>query len=425
LDSVLSQSYQDFEIIVADDGSQDGSHEILADYASRYPDKVRYCYHPGHAHKGFAATSDLAIREAGGEFIARHDSDDIWLPEKLAQQVALLDTRQDVDFVYAYNLFIDRAGNDLPGLRGVDVTQDGNPLGRILVSQHVPENSAVYRRRVFEKVGLYNESLMYSDWDLMVRIFAHFKAAFIAKPVAKYRIHTTNQSVQIDPKINLERILAVFHHLERTSADVGGALLEPRNLALLDLQLCFLAFCAGNTEEAALHLQSAFLKDADLDGDVERFDAWLNQWKPDFYTVDHPHFGFWAIEHLPALKSAMFRAALIQRQLAHPETRKFYVRRGIQQGKSQAQLIETKHLFGDIPQDAALPEGWQAGILKEVYPALLFDQYEAGDVAKVRRYWKETVQLDPSWLKNRGIWSIGLKMLLGGKPAKTNRRVGA
>ncbi len=415
LDSILSQTFKDFEIVVADDGSQDGSNEILRDYQSRYPNKIRYLFHPGHGHKGFAPTCNLAIQHSHGEYIARNDSDDIWVPEKLVQQISVLDNHPEFGLVYSYAQYVDELGNELPGLCGTDVTKDKNPVAHLLLTQQIPENTVVFRRRVFDQIGFYDEALVYSDWDLMVRVFSHWKAAFISKPLAKYRIHSSNQSKGRDPKVNLGRIIAVFRRLEEKCNSIGGALLEPRNQALIDLQLAFHLFCGGDYEEAVTYLQHAFRIDPGLNKDVKFINSWLNQWKPEFYTIYHKHFGFWTIEHLPPAVSPTFRSHLAELQLENPETRAFFVRRGIQRGQSQTGPADLSDIFDDCPDKIPLSGTWKAKVLKEVYPALLFGSYEKGDFSKTQYYWRKTVQLDPSWLKNLGTWSIGLKTLFGNR----------
>jgi glycosyltransferase involved in cell wall biosynthesis len=419
LDSVLSQTCQDFEIVIVDDGSQDGSHELLLDYQSHYPDKIRYFWHPAHVNKGVIITSNLAIQKAKGEFVARIDSDDIWYPEKLDQQISILDSHREIGLVYSHTQCIDGSGNNLSRLEGSDVTRAENPLGLLLISLCVPQSTFIVRHRILDQVGLYDESFLYSDWDLMVRIFSHHKAAFIDTPLAKYRIHDHNLSKGNDPKVELDRIITVFRKLEQKSSSIGGALLENRNQAILDLQLAFHIFCEGDKEQTVAYLHRAFQKDPSLDSDTAFFNSWLNQWKPAFYTVDHDHFGFWVIAHLPPSVTRAVQRELADLQLSHPNTIDFFVRRGIQRGLSQNRPVDLADIFDDCSGEIPLSKSWKEEVLKKVYPALLFDSYRMGDVPKTQHYWKKAVQLDPAWLRNRGVWSIGLKALLGGRTMKS------
>ena len=90
IDSVIAQGYRNWELLLADDGSTDASTAIAMSYEARYPGRVRYLEHEGHANRGMSATRNLGIRAAKGEFIAFIDSDDVWVPSKLAEQVAIM-----------------------------------------------------------------------------------------------------------------------------------------------------------------------------------------------------------------------------------------------------------------------------------------------------------------------------------------------
>ena len=91
IESVLGQTYQDFELLLVDDGSNDGSTEIARAYSERSPRQIRYMEHPGHTNRGMSATRNLGIANARGEFVAFIDADDRWRPNKLAEQVAIMD----------------------------------------------------------------------------------------------------------------------------------------------------------------------------------------------------------------------------------------------------------------------------------------------------------------------------------------------
>jgi glycosyltransferase involved in cell wall biosynthesis len=90
IESVLRQSYDKWELLLIDDGSTDGSTEVALRYAKRHPGKVRYFEHEGHQNRGTCASRNLGIRHASGQYIAPLDADDVWLPHKLEQQVAIL-----------------------------------------------------------------------------------------------------------------------------------------------------------------------------------------------------------------------------------------------------------------------------------------------------------------------------------------------
>lgn len=416
LDSILAQTYQDIEIVIVDDGSTDNSHEVLMEYQRRFPQKIHYHWHPGHANKGVSATSNLAISKAQGDYLAWTGADDVWYPEKLELQVEQLNHDPCLGMVYSYADFIDSEGNVLPGRAGIDITSDPNPVGRMLQSCHPPAMTTVIRRKCLEDIGLIDDTLRAAeDWDLWIRVFLRWKVGFIDRSLVKYRIHGNNLSKGIDPKVDLNRILTFYRRLEQKSSEIGGVLLDDRNQAVLDLQLAFHLFSNDEIDEARRHLHSAFHKDPSLCDNVAFIDDWLNQWKPDFYTPEHSHFGFWVIAHLPPTTAPIFRKRLLELQLKNPETKAFFIRRGIRRGQSRSEPVDMVQIFDDCPDELLIPHSWKIDVLKEVYPALLFESYKMGELPKARYYWRKTIHLDRNWLKNRGILSIGMRAFLGSR----------
>lgn len=100
IESVLGQTYSNWELLLVDDGSTDSGAAIAQRHADRVPSKIRCLEHPGHENRGLSASRNLGIATAGGEFLALLDADDIWLPQKLEQQVAILEAHPLVSMVY-------------------------------------------------------------------------------------------------------------------------------------------------------------------------------------------------------------------------------------------------------------------------------------------------------------------------------------
>lgn len=105
LDSVLAQSYEGWELLLVDDGSTDGSTDIALSYQREHAGKVRYLHHPGRENRGMSASRNLGVDCARGEYIAFIDADDVWLPEKLSSQVAILDSRPEAAMAYGATLY--------------------------------------------------------------------------------------------------------------------------------------------------------------------------------------------------------------------------------------------------------------------------------------------------------------------------------
>jgi glycosyltransferase involved in cell wall biosynthesis len=105
IESVFAQTYENWELLLVDDGSTDDSTQIALGYAARYPEKVRYLEHPGRQNLGMSASRNVGISEARGEYISFLDSDDVWFPHALEQQRTALSSHPEVGMVYGSSLY--------------------------------------------------------------------------------------------------------------------------------------------------------------------------------------------------------------------------------------------------------------------------------------------------------------------------------
>lgn len=97
--SAIVQSYDTWELILVDDGSTDASSKIARYYTAQYPEKIRYVEHPGHENRGMSASRNLGIQQAQGDYIAFLDADDVYLPDKIARQVTILESHPEAALV--------------------------------------------------------------------------------------------------------------------------------------------------------------------------------------------------------------------------------------------------------------------------------------------------------------------------------------
>jgi hypothetical protein len=284
LDSILHQTYQDLEIVLADDGSTDGSPEIAEAYRSRHPDKLRVLYHPNHENRGISATCNLAIAKSRGRYFAGASSDDIWYPNWLEMQMPMLENDPRIGMVYARSDAIDGNGELLGWTAGDRLPDDA--LGLLLQKNSVCGPTQLFRRECVDRLGAYDETLVYSDWELWIRFASHYRFCFLDRPLARYRVHDSNTSVGIPRSLTIERNLEVLSALRSKRASVGGLLCSPPYLTLLDLQTLCTYFELEATGRVVSTLDSDLqTKLRSLDCDSGYYSRWLRtrmSWSPGF-----------------------------------------------------------------------------------------------------------------------------------------------
>jgi teichuronic acid biosynthesis glycosyltransferase TuaG len=189
--SVLGQTYADWELIVVDDGSTDGTANVVKGLSARDA-RIRYVY---RENGGQAAARNTGLRASRGDLVAFLDADDLWLPEKLAAQIAVME-RTGVDLVYTDGYIFSEGGavsaeerfHILPGAaRGVEMFRT------LFTSNRIGTLSVLVKRGALDAVGLFDESRVYQnceDYDLWLRL-AKWGAGFygMTEKLMRYRRH--------------------------------------------------------------------------------------------------------------------------------------------------------------------------------------------------------------------------------------------
>jgi glycosyltransferase involved in cell wall biosynthesis len=197
VESVLAQTFQDFEVIIVDDGSEDDTPEVarrlLRDARVRYQRTPR---------QGQPATKNTGIRLAKAPLVAFLDADDLWLPVKLERQVPLFARDRNVAVVYARKLVMDEQGNDLPYTQ--PELYRGDILALVFRRNFVHFSSVVARRDVLLEVGLFDESIpMGIDYDLWLRVALRYSFDYVDEPLVRYRTGHANLSQRQDERIDI------------------------------------------------------------------------------------------------------------------------------------------------------------------------------------------------------------------------------
>lgn len=190
IESALCQTYRNLEIIVVDDGSTDGTAEVVEAYAAHDP-RIRLIR---QSNAGVARARNRGLSEARGEFIAPLDSDDMWDPRKIELQVERFrESGDDTGMVYCWWVWIDNRGTILDRSPGWRV--EGRSTLPFLLQVNYTGNASVplYRRRCIEDVGGYDEELIEKDaqgcedWDLALKIAARYEVAVVPALLTAYR----------------------------------------------------------------------------------------------------------------------------------------------------------------------------------------------------------------------------------------------
>ncbi|MDZ7584263.1 MAG: glycosyltransferase [Thiobacillus sp.] len=190
IESILSQSYADIELIIINDGSPDNSAAIIQPYLA--DPRVKYIE---QANTGVASARNTALQHATGAYIGLCDQDDEWLPHKAKNQVAYLETYPEAGMVHGDVDYIDESGQPLPHEPCFPAAVFGRCFPRMYMGNPVMAVAAMFRRSLVDAVGGFDPAIKYADdYDLWLRIAAHHSVGYIDEPVARYRWHAENNS---------------------------------------------------------------------------------------------------------------------------------------------------------------------------------------------------------------------------------------
>jgi len=177
--SVLTQSYDKFELIVVDDGSEDNTFEVIEAFRDS---RIKYIKH--EKNRGVAAARNTGIQASCGEFVAFQDDDDIWQQKKLEKQMDLICTEsKGADVVYTRACKTEK-GVDSYIPSGKIRALEGNIYRSLLWQNYITIPSVLLRKTCLEKVGLFDENLVtFEDWEFLLRLSRYYNVMYIAEPL--------------------------------------------------------------------------------------------------------------------------------------------------------------------------------------------------------------------------------------------------
>ena len=190
IQSICSQTYKDWELVVINDGSTDETEIIIKEYINQgYP--IIYCWQVNH---GLGYSRNEALKRSQGKYIAFIDHDDIWLPDKLEKQISLFNGNPEIDFVYS-NYYIMKNNQKIIALKRKQPT--GYIFENFLYHYPVALVTAILRRKALARSNIeFDENLHLSEeYDVFMRLLYKSRAGYIKDPLAIYRVHPQMTSV--------------------------------------------------------------------------------------------------------------------------------------------------------------------------------------------------------------------------------------
>ena len=360
LDSLQRQSFGDWEAIVVDDGSTDAIGEVLARYARDV--RVRYIY---QANQGLSGARNTGIRNAQGEYIALLDSDDVCLPERLAQQVALFERDAQVGLVAGGCIETDR---NLKPIRRVENWHSipTLTLQDFLFTAPFCPSAVMAKRDWFERGGLFDERMKRAeDWDMWLRmVYQGCVCVWQREAACYYRLHGNN--MMRDALLMRDGMLTMLDKLY-AHADLPDSIVAQRDRAYANIYLntagrCFAAG-DGSGGRQALH-------------DAVRLNPALLQGEPPQVLGSLASFSLMPMSGDPA--------AFMARVMAH------------------------------LPANAVPLTTWSPQRAQGLWHAVAaFEAAQRQERAPVVQHALQAIWRSPGWLRNRGLLAIAGRAVLG------------
>ncbi|OGZ42308.1 MAG: hypothetical protein A3C80_00545 [Candidatus Ryanbacteria bacterium RIFCSPHIGHO2_02_FULL_45_43] len=249
IENILEQTWKDWELIIVDDGSLDNTDEVIKNFDDR---RITYIKHQVNA--GEAAARNTALAAARGEYIANQDSDDEWFPEKLEEEVYLLDrSPARVGAVYSsfHKTLFDGSEEIVPS--AIHHQKEGNLVNTFLRSDfYITGQALLIKKECYKNVGGYDEKLrVLNDAEFLIRLASQYE--FVHNPHVRVRIKRFEDSISRNFKMRLVSREYILHKHEDLFKKF------PDSFARYSYRIGHTHALLGNTDKARMYLRKAFV----------------------------------------------------------------------------------------------------------------------------------------------------------------------
>jgi glycosyltransferase involved in cell wall biosynthesis len=221
IESVLNQTFSDFEFIIVDDGSADNSRAVIEKFQTQ-DSRIRAFFH--QKNLGISKTINECLKQAGGEYVSFIGSDDLWIPYKLERQLAVIKNCKD-KIVWSEGQVI----NGIGAFTGQTVTQhmlcpkkkSGDLFQELLREDVVFGQSTLFRTKFAQEIA-FNENLQFvADHQFFVELAKQHEFVFIPEPLATYRVHGENSTLKNEKVWFKERIILRNRFLDKYCDEIS------------------------------------------------------------------------------------------------------------------------------------------------------------------------------------------------------------
>jgi glycosyltransferase involved in cell wall biosynthesis len=232
LASILAQTYNNYELIVVNDGSTDRTVECVAEYTDRID--IKLVHHS--ERKGVAASVNDGIRHATGDCVTFLDHDDAWLPHMLETQTTYLEQHPEAGMVYADFQTIDPDSKVIEksvALCRGRTRPSGNVFRQLFLDSFIVAIGVLIRKECLDRLGGFDESLLWGDYHLWLRIARNYEVHYIPKVVAQYRQHNHQCTRSVPPiegedPVAIQALQKILEAYPETRRELGETVIRQR-----------------------------------------------------------------------------------------------------------------------------------------------------------------------------------------------------